>query len=219
MIRNYYQESLQQLSWFTTVKKVSIQTNLSGSLDWTQRANPDSLSLWATFHPTETTVSKFLEKCQQLIQNNIRFSVGIVGKKENFPFIQQLKDILPSTIYLWVNAYKRQPNYYSVSETQWLQEIDPYFSLNNTIYQTKGKPCFAGESSISIDGTGNVTRCHFIKKSIGNIYQQSIDDILSSQPCTNDYCRCYIGYINLKELNLNEVYSNRILERIPIPYH
>ena len=216
LIRKYYQQSLQRLSWMTNLKKVSIQTNLSGNLSWTKQANPKTLALWTTFHPTETTVDKFLIKCQQLIQNKIRFSVGIVGKKENFPFIEALKEKLPPTIYLWVNAYKRQPNYYSSTEENWLQQIDPFFSLNNTIYKTKGKSCFAGESSVSIDGEGNVTRCHFIKENLGNIYQQSIEAILYPRSCSNDYCRCYIGYINLKELNLDKIYSDRILERIPI---
>ncbi|MBX2872642.1 MAG: STM4011 family radical SAM protein [Saprospiraceae bacterium] len=219
LIRKYYQEALQRFSWMPNVKKVSIQTNLSGNLAWVKGANPKTLALWTTFHPTETTVSKFLDQCQLLIQHSIPFSVGIVGKKENFHFIQELKDRLPSTIYLWVNAYKRQPNYYSPTEQDWLQRIDPLFSFNNTIYETRGKGCAAGETSISIDGAGNVTRCHFIKKQLGNIYQQSLDEMLSRQPCTNAACRCYIGYINLKELKLKEVYSDRILERIPIDYH
>ena len=219
LIRKYYQQSLQRLSWLPHVKKVSIQTNLSGPLAWTARANPKTLALWTTFHPTETSVGKFIMKCQQLIQNNIRFSVGIVGKKENFPFIQTLKEKLPSSIYLWVNAYKRQPNYYSATEKDWLQQIDPLFSFNNTIYKTKGKSCYAGESSVSIDGAGNVTRCHFIKAPLGNIYQQPLDEMLGSRACTNDHCRCYIGYINLKELELDKVYSDRILERIPLEFH
>ena len=219
LIRKYYQESLHRFSWMANVRKVSIQTNLSGSLSWTQHANPKTLALWTTFHPTETTIPKFIDQCNQLSQHQIPFSVGIVGKKENFPFIQQLKDTLPNTIYLWVNAYKRQPDYYTPEEVDWLQTMDPLFSWNNTIYQTKGKSCFAGETSISIDGEGQVMRCHFIKAPLGNIYQQPIDDMLRKQPCTNNNCRCYIGYINLKALNLNQIYSERILERIPISYH
>lgn len=219
LIRKYYQQTLQRLSWRSNMKKVSIQTNLSGDLTWIEQANPETLALWTTFHPTETTIPKFVAKCQQLIQHNIRFSTGIVGKRSNFPFIQQLREALPTKIYLWINAYDDQVNYYSSEEEEWLQQIDPFFSINNTIYRTMGKECAAGESSISIDGEGNVTRCHFIKKPIGNIYEQALDKILGSTPCTNNYCACYIGYINLKELNLNQIYSNRILERIPIQYH
>lgn len=219
LIRKYYQESLVRLSWLPNVKKVCIQTNLSCPLAWTGKVNTKTFALWTTFHPTETPVDKFIGQCQQLLENNIHFSVGIVGKKENFSFIQTLKDKLPPTIYLWVNAYKRQPNYYSSTEKNWLQEIDPLFSFNNTIYRTKGKGCEAGETSISIDGAGNVTRCHFIKEHLGNIYDQPLDTMLRTRPCTNDCCRCYIGYINLRELDLNRIYSNRMLERIPIEYH
>ncbi|NET37490.1 MAG: radical SAM protein [Cyanothece sp. SIO1E1] len=219
LIRKYYQESLVRLSWLPNVKKVCIQTNLSCPLAWTAKANPKTFALWTTFHPTETTVDKFIGQCQQLVENNIHFSVGIVGKKENFSFIQTLKDQLPPTIYFWVNAYKRQANYYSATEQDWLQKIDPLFSFNNTIYETRGKGCEAGESSLSIDGEGNVTRCHFIKEHLGNIYQQSLDSMLRVRSCTNDCCRCYIGYINLKELDLSSIYSDRILERIPLNYH
>lgn len=219
LIRKYYQEALTRLSWISHVQKVCIQTNLSGNLSWTARANPKTLALWTTFHPTETTVDKFIGRCQELMQNNIRFSVGIVGKKENFPFIEELKDKLPQGIYFWINAYKREPNYYSDADENWLQKIDPLFSFNNTIYPTQGKGCEAGETSLSIDGEGNVTRCHFIKEPLGNIYHQALDTMLRARSCTNDCCRCYIGYINLKELDLNRIYSNRILERIPLEYH
>ncbi len=219
LIRNYYQQSLIKLSQQDNIKKISIQTNLSGNLSWTKSANSDKLALWTTFHPTETTVDRFLEKCNQLQQNNIKYSVGIVGKKENFECIKELKEKIQNRVYFWVNAYKREPDYYSQAEIDWLLEIDPLFSLNNTVYKTKGKACFAGESSISIDGEGNVTRCHFIKEKIGNIYQKSLNQILSSQPCSNDSCRCYIGYMNLKELNLNAIYGDRVLERIPIKNH
>jgi len=219
LIRKYYQQALKRLSWQAGIQKISIQTNLSGSLGWTQAANQEKLALWTTFHPTETTVARFLSQCNLLQQNNIKYSVGIVGKKENFSLITQLKENLPDNIYFWVNAYKREPDYYTKVELDFLWTIDPLFSLNNTVYKTKGKACFAGESSVSIDGEGNVMRCHFIKEKIGNIYQQSLNQILSSQPCSNQVCRCYIGYMNLKELNLKTVYGDRILERIPIEYH
>ncbi len=185
-------------------------------MKWLQEADNQYVALWTTFHPTETTTQQFLKKCNQLLHNEVKFSVGIVGKKEHFELIQELRMALPKNVYVWVNAYKREPNYYSTNDIDFLTQIDPLFDLNNTIYKTQGKACFAGESSLSIDGEGNITRCHFIKDKIGNIYENSLDEILRPATCSNASCRCYIGYINLKELDLEKIYGNQILERIPI---
>jgi len=215
LIRKYYQEAIIELSQMNHVKKVAIQTNLSSPLKWLEKTNKEKAALWTTFHPSEISIEKFLEKCEELIHRNVNFSVGIVGKLENFDFAKQLRDSLPNNIYVWVNAYKRISDYYSKSDIEFLNQIDPHFNLNNTIYKSQGKACFAGESSISIDGEGNVMRCHFIKDKIGNIYQHSLNDILKPSPCSNESCRCYIGYMNLKELDLQKIYGNQILERIP----
>lgn len=214
LIRKYYQEAIVRLSQMEQVEKVAIQTNLSSTLSWLENTHKKSVALWTTFHPTETTVDKFIEKCNKLQSLNIQFSVGVVGKKENFTFAKELRRQLPKSIYVWINAYKREANYYTQKDINDLTEIDPLFHLNNTIYETKGKACFAGESSISIDGGGNVFRCHFIKNKIGSIYTQPLEEILSPSACTNTHCRCYIGYMNLKELNLADVYGERVLERI-----
>ncbi len=216
LIRAYYQKNLVRLSQLPQVEKVAIQTNLSCKLDWLKAADQKAIALWTTFHPTEISIEKFLQKCEALRQLDIRFSVGIVGKKENFEAAKILRTQLPSSVYVWVNAYKREPDYYTKEDIRFLNEVDPLFNLNNTIYKTKGKACFAGESSISIDGNGDVRRCHFISNKIGNIYEQPISEILAPAACTNTTCRCYIGYMNLKSLNLEQIYGNQILERIPV---
>ncbi|MFK7776462.1 MAG: STM4011 family radical SAM protein [Saprospiraceae bacterium] len=214
LIRKYYQEAIIKLSHLKQVKKVAIQTNLSSKLEWLENANKTRVALWTTFHPTEITFERFLKKCKHLHKNQVKFSVGVVGKKENFKFAQLLREGLPNDIYFWVNAYKRIPDYYSKEDIEFLNEVDPLFNLNNTIYKTKGKACFAGETSLSIDGEGNISRCHFIKEKIGNIYDQSLNAILKPANCTKEECRCYIGYFNLKELNLSSIYGAQILERI-----
>ena len=216
LIRKYYQTAIIRLSHLPNVEKVAIQTNLSSRLKWLEKVNKNKVALWTTFHPTEIKVASFVEKCNQLLKIKLKFSVGIVGKLEHFEEAQQLRDNLPKAVYVWVNAYKRVPNYYSQKDVAFLHQIDPLFNLNNTIYNTKGKACFAGESSLSIDGEGNIYRCHFIKNRIGNIYQQSLTEILKPATCTNAHCRCYIGYINLKELQLENTYGHKILERIPL---
>ena len=216
LIRSYYQSAMIELSQMKQVKKVAIQTNLSSSLRWLKKGDKNKIALWTTFHPTEISVAQFLEKCQQLLALKVNFSVGIVGKKEHFDFAQQLRTALPKTTYVWINAYKRVPNYYTPEELVFLNRIDPLFDVNNTIYNTQGKACFAGETSLSIDGEGNINRCHFIKDALGNIYQHDLKDLLKPRPCSTKQCRCYIGYFNLKELQLQEVYGERILERIPL---
>ncbi len=216
LIRKYYQDAILELSHIAHVEKVAIQTNLSSRLEWLLHVNKQKVALWTTFHPMEVDIERFIQKCLTLIQMDIPFSVGIVGKHENFTFAQRLREQLPSSIYVWINAYKRTPNYYTPKDIDFLQQIDPLFHLNNTIYNTKNKACFAGESSISIDGEGNIKRCHFIKKNIGNIYKQDLESILKPSVCTTNNCRCYIGYMNLKELELDKIYGNKLLERIKI---
>src|SRR3712207_9475191 len=66
---------------------------------------------------------------------------------------------------LWVNAYKRRPDYYGPGEADWLTAVDPLFPLNNTRHASLDRPCRAGESVVSVDGDGTVRRCHFIPRS------------------------------------------------------
>src|SRR5689334_10008044 len=48
LIRKHYQQAMIQLSNMNNVEKVAIQTNLSCSLTWLQKANKDKIALWAT---------------------------------------------------------------------------------------------------------------------------------------------------------------------------
>src|SRR5262245_31986083 len=53
LIHPFYQEVLCELSHRPNVRRVAIQTNLSGRLDWLSKAEPQTLALWCTFHPTQ----------------------------------------------------------------------------------------------------------------------------------------------------------------------
>jgi len=131
--------------------------------------------------------------------------------------IEKLRKMLPDDIYLWVNAYKREQDYYSEKEIQWLESIDKNFRTNTNYHPSLGKACHAGMRSFSVDGTGDAFRCHFIKKKIGNIYTADFRSDLNPKTtmCTNKVCGCHIGYVNLDYLNLKAVYGNGILNRIP----
>ncbi len=216
LIWPYYQTALVRLSHQPHVSTLVAQTNLSGSSAWASDADRSTLVLWCTFHPEEVAIDVFLAKLDHLDQIGIPYSVGVVGKKDAVDEIQQLRDRLPKDRYLWINAYKDVANYYGASEVGLFNKIDPHFSLNLKDYPSRGKPCWAGESSFSIEGDGSVFRCNLIRQKIGNIYQQTLVSMATRKSCSRDLCDCYIGYINLKNLDMGAIYGERILARIPI---
>jgi MoaA/NifB/PqqE/SkfB family radical SAM enzyme len=215
LIRRWYQEALIRLSNLPNVTKAVIQTNLSCRFDWVEECDKTKLALWTTFHPTEIDRCRFLERCQELDRRGVRFSVGAVGLKEHEAEIRALRQELPAHIYLWINAYKREPSYYREADIRRLEEIDPLFRINTLHHPSLGKPCRAGSSVVSVDGDGVIRRCHFIREPIGNIYESGFENALQERPCGNATCGCHIGYVHLNGLGLYEVFGEGVLERIP----
>ena len=215
LVRKRYQDAIVHLTNLPHVVKVAIQTNLSSRLDWTERCDKHKLGLWATYHPTQVSQERFLAKCAELIRRQVRFSVGIVGMKEHADEICAMRQKLPPSIYLWINAYKRQPDYYSAAEIRTFSSVDPLFPLNNQYHPSQGRACRTGDSVISVDGAGTIKRCHFISRRLGNIYEPGFEALLRPQVCTNATCGCHIGYVHMNELGLYEVFGDGVLERIP----
>jgi MoaA/NifB/PqqE/SkfB family radical SAM enzyme len=218
LIHPWYQQTLCHLSHLPNVQKVAIQTNLSCSLDWLPQTHPDRLALWTTFHPEWSDLDRFLQKCHTLIHHNIRFSVGVVGFPRFKDAIAQLRQALPSSVYLWINAVKAELPNLSADDRAFFQSIDPLYELNTQHYPSLGKSCQSGQSVFSVDGEGTMRRCHFIPEAIGNIYEPDFEKVLRDRPCPNETCHCHIGYVHLDYLELNKVFGSGILERVPIAY-
>ena len=157
LVRPWYQHALATLSNLPHVRRAAIQTNLSCKLDWVEACDRDTLALWCTYHPGETARDRFLAKCRELVSRGVRFSVGVVGLKEHLAEIDALRAELPSDVYLWVNAYKREPDYYPPETVERLTAIDPHFPTNNARHASLGEPCRAGHQAIAVDGDGTVT--------------------------------------------------------------
>src|ERR1044072_9319998 len=212
LIRKHYQQALVDLSNMPNVQRVAIQTNLSCTLGWLQKANKDKIALWATYHPGQVSRQAFLDKCKQLDALGVIYSVGIVGFKETIEEIELMRTLLPAERYLWVNALKKQAEYYNASERDRLVAVDPYVPYNMVYHESEGKACRTGHTVISVDGDGNIYRCHFIKEKLGNIYEDALSTILKPRPCTNATCGCHIGYVHINDLKLYDIYKGRELE-------
>jgi hypothetical protein len=197
------------------VQRAVIQTNLSCRLDWVDKCDKDRLALWATYHPTEVERWRFIRQCKKLKDQGVRFSVGVVGLKEHAGEIEALRCDLPESIYLWINAYKDEVDYYLEEEVQRFSQIDPLFPVNNVRHPSLGRPCRAGHTVIAVDGDGVIRRCHFIQEPIGNLYDPDFERALAPRPCTNATCGCHIGYVHMNELDLYDVFAGGVLERIP----
>ena len=215
LVRSYYRNAMVELSHMSNVSKVAIQTNMSCSTEWVEKADLESIAFWITYHPGECEEQRFIEKCLSLTEMGATYSVGIVGMKEHLGDIEKLRDKLPSQVYLWVNAYKREPHYYQPDDLKLITDIDPYFKLNTRYHPSYGKACKAGHRSFTVDGNGDAKRCHFISQSIGNIYQSDFDQQLVPRSCSTAQCGCHIGYINLEKLKLNKLFGSGLLERVP----
>ena len=215
LIRKRYQQALIKLSNMARVQKVVIQTNLSCSLNWIDACDKRKLALWTTFHPTEVSRASFVARCRELHERGVRFSVGVVGLKEHAGEIEALRRELPATVYLWVNAYKHEPDYYSVEDIERFKAIDTLFPINNKNHDSLGRACRCGESVISVYGDGSIRRCHFIREEIGNIYIDDLREVLRERRCSNRTCGCHIGYVHMDHLKLYQIYGDGILERIP----
>jgi MoaA/NifB/PqqE/SkfB family radical SAM enzyme len=216
LIRKHYQTAITRLSQMPHVCKVSIQTNLSGGLHWLENCHKEKVALWTTYHPTQTTMAQFLKKCRQLDALQVKYSVGVVGFKEALTEIEIMRQQLPPNVYLWINALKKDAQYYTPDDIDRMTTVDPHIHYNLTNHISKGFLCRAGHTTFSVNGAGDVSRCHFIKTVIGNIYEADFEQNLYPRLCTNDTCGCHIGYVHLEKLHLEKVFGDGLLERIAL---
>ncbi|WP_282942358.1 STM4011 family radical SAM protein [Paenibacillus sp. RC67] len=216
LTHRWYTEALIELSHMKHVNKAAIQTNLSAKLDWADELNPATAAFWVTYHPGQTEEGRFLKQCEKLYFRKIPFSVGSVGVKSAFESISSLRNALPDDVYMWVNAFKDKPDYYSAENIDFLTRIDPHFTLNAVDYDSLGKQCKAGQNVFYVQGDGRVKRCYKDRQVLGNLYRDGIEGLTQIRSCRMKQCDCYIGYIHMPELQLEPIYGERLLERIAI---
>ncbi len=215
LVRRWYRDAVVALSRLPHVRKVAVQTNLSCGLDWLARADAQKVGLWCTYHPGGTTLEAFVAQCGRLDRLGVGYSVGCVGLKEHLTDIRRLREMLAPDRYVWINAYKDVPDYYDRATLAALTKIDPLFPLNNVRHSSLGRPCKCGATVFAVDGDGNVRRCHFVKRVIGNIHESGFDPAPLPDACPNETCDCHIGYVHMDRLQLYSVFGDGVLERVP----
>ncbi|WP_291581984.1 STM4011 family radical SAM protein [Clostridium sp. UBA6640] len=215
----HYKSGIIELCSLSNIKEVVVQTNLSGDLSWLYKANKEKLILWTTYHPTEVKLQEFIEKVKQLCEIGIDFTVGFVGIKENLEYIKKLKleidNFGDKKPYLWINAYKDVKNYYSKEDIKEIENIDPLYHINMKNYSSRSVECKAGDTVFWVEGNGLIHRCYKDNVILGNLYKGDLNEIRKATVCKNNICTCFMGYINIKNLNLENHYNKSLLGRMP----
>jgi MoaA/NifB/PqqE/SkfB family radical SAM enzyme len=223
LVLPYWRESVGRLLALPQVERVTIQTNLSFDLaDFLGRVEQNKLALWTTYHPSEVNAAGLEElhrKWRLLQEHGVPFSVGMVGTRENLPHLRALRERLNSHVYLWVNAYQREPNYYSAHELAEIRRIDPYFELNNQHFPSQGQPCTAGQQAVYLDDEGDLRRCFFVGDVIGNLYRDGWRTLEGPAPCPKATCHCYVGHMHIVALDFRAIYGRYLAARIPKEWH
>jgi hypothetical protein len=213
-VRRHYRDAMLELAAMPQVSQVAVQTNLAGPLAWLDDAPRERISLWCTYHPSQTPLARFVERVQRLARMGIRHSVGMVAMHEHRDAISALKAALPHTPF-WLNAYDRRgPGYYTADDLRRLEALDPWFGHEHAPTPSRGKPCRAGAEVISVDGDGEVKRCHFIPRRLGNLYTDALDGMLEERPCSRIKCECFIGYAHRRDLDIHDAFGDGVLARI-----
>ncbi|MFL1428835.1 MULTISPECIES: STM4011 family radical SAM protein [unclassified Nocardiopsis] len=213
LVRSWYRAALARLSALEHVERVAIQTNLSGRVEWLADCDLSSVALWTTYHPGQVAHERFLAKARRLVELGVRFSVGVVGEPGHLAAARRMRADLPEDVYLWVNAAEGR-TYTDAEAADW-QALDPHFHYSRHPHPSRGLPCRTGDSVLSVDGDGNVRRCHFVDTPMGNLYDGSFRERLGPGGCPLTSCDCHIGYVHLESLDLYDVFRGGVVERVP----
>jgi MoaA/NifB/PqqE/SkfB family radical SAM enzyme len=219
LVLPYWRDAVARLLSLPQVRRVTIQTNLSFDLEpFLDSVDATRLALWTTYHPAEVPAQQLgalHAKWGLLRRRGIPFSVGIVGTHANLPHLRHLRERLPRDVYLWVNPYQREQNYYSSANLADIRAIDPYFDRNNQYFPSLGRSCDAGLRAVYLDDEGDLRRCFFVGDVIGNIFADGWRTLDAAEPCPRATCHCYVGHMHIVELGFRALYGENLAVRIP----
>jgi hypothetical protein len=216
LVRPWYRDAMMRLSHLPNVVSVTAQTNLSCDIKWLRQCDETRIGLWATFHPTEAVASDFIRKVLQLRDWGVRLSVGMVAVPEFLNEIEAMRRQLPPEIYMWLNAQQPRSRPYRDDEVAKLSEVDPHFRLTLRRQPSLGKVCRTGEWTFTVDGYGDMRRCHFVDEIIGNIYTADWQSALRPRSCPNRFCDCFLGKAQLQADRLSPFFGDYLLDRVAL---
>lgn len=211
LIHSYYWEGLARLSQNPRLDAVGAQSNFSFPVEQMistfckQGGRVDKLRLWGTFHPEMTTVEQFVQQCLLLSSYQISYCVGAVGDPSQWKSIRRLRELLPPSVYLWINKMDGLGRAYTPSEMEAFLEIDEYFEMELLHHKADMALC---RDNRFVEADGTMHYCNICRQSLGNFYGHCMEKETDSIPkkenhyCSRKECSCYLAYCNREEERL-----------------
>lgn len=192
----HYRQALVELSHLPQVRLVAIQTNAVGIGSWIHEAASDRIGFWATWHPTQITWQRFRTRVLMAHAAGMRISVGAVAIPIELKCIAAAFATLPAEVPRWLNAQIPGPRYIGDLLAQ-CQAIDPHFLV--VPVASRGRPCRTGRDLLTVDGEGDLRRCHQVDTVVGNCYRDEIQDLLFDAACPRTACSCPVGLLRRRD--------------------
>jgi len=214
---------MAQIALLKNVRAVSCQTNLSFDidhfLDCTKEVQ-DKIRLWCSFHPSQTSLSDFVNRCRKLLDGGIQLCAGAVAVPENIDMIRELRRSLPDNVYVWVNANERS-GALTPEQIREFGEIDPLFSLETREIPADFTRCAGGRDSLFVEADGSARACVLSKQVLGSIFDGRLPRLRKNAraACRSPFCSCYLAYCNRTDLPGLEIFggcrAHRIIDSLP----
>lgn len=210
LVHEYYWHAMAELSQIALLEYIGCQTNFSFPLEKMlgiyekYQGNKEKLRLWCTFHPSMTTVERFVKQCQKLELAGIAFSVGMVGNPKEIPKLLELRKQLPGSIYVWVNKMDGRKENYTTRELEIFQSVDPYFSLQMKHRKADLQKC---RRSVFCEADGSRYFCNLHAASKGKAVGNG---------CGRRECDCYLAYSNRTDIEELLFFQPYPAFRIPV---
>lgn len=189
---------------------VSVVTNFSASTDklaeFVEAAGPNLRVFAASLHleyvSTSTALDEFTRKVFWLkgsLPAGGSVNVTCVASRENLTRLEALaRHFEAAGINFKVQPEKqdRRVIEYTPEEEQIILKLGGHNRLGEIAYGFKGRPCWAGAMSFTLDDRGNAWRCYPARKNriqyIGNFLSPDFTLAAGPSPCLYDYCNCTV---------------------------
>lgn len=217
LLHSHYIKAFALLSKMSNVTAISCQTNLSLNpekfIEQLNEENADlsKINLWVTFHDEMASIERFAEKVHYL-SKHINLSVGVVGTPQMINRLNEFKNSLPESVYLWVNAMEGLNRKYTEDELKTINFVDPQFQLELINPKADINKCCAGKDSLFVTAEGDAYACNRSKVTLGNIYNA---ENLDKPTCKTRSCDCFLAYAHRTDLKELDLFGNGRFIRIP----